>query len=526
MHTLPTHSTTPTPANTPVAAPSASDKPLDPGHAHHKEDEDEEEEAKISHEDETEVTTFRYKSRASVLSRSFRSPELTSHHRLTHRSTEGNLSVVPNRHTPEDEGESEFRSNRFRQSSMSEESSTCNSIEGSKTELSTVAGAEAEKREELVKSPPTKSHPYSRRIDISPRTVSPTSGLGQRSRPKILAYGKATDGEGRSAKTGPALLTRRSTLSAIHTGRRLLPAPPMRRGSFKPQPNATTASTTTTQSKETSLSPLNTSSIPTTTEGSSNSSSSEQVSSFATKLVDSLESMAREKSLQEYGEVDSEMDRGHLAGVRLNTTPSGSTSSIGSSTKEEQLPGSSSAAAAAAAQGKHTVQYKSSAYFSKGKSEFTTIFQSLSLLQFLSPLTRLLPSFHSLLPSPPCPFTLSPSPLTLPPPPLTLLPPPSLPYHSPSLPPSPSLPLSLSLPPSHPPHPPSPLTLPPLPPHPPPLTLPPHSPPLTLPPHSPLSPSPPPSLPYHSPSLPLSPSLPPSLLFTWFLPRDFPMFYS
>lgn len=340
---------TSTPANTPVLA---SEKPLVQQPHEEAEEEEEKEEPKVSQQDDgMEVTAFKYRSRVSVLSRSFRSPEsvgsrLVALHRMSEESLgpqlEGVNQVPPDR---DEEGEKENVSNRFRQASMSEESSTCNSTEGSKIELSNMVGTELNKREELVKSPPTnKSHPYSRRIDLSPRTLSPTAN--HKSRPKILAYGK-TDPEGRMAKSGPAMLSRRSTLSSIQPGRRLLPAPPMRRGSVKPMRHVSSLS----------------SERPAISEKVSDnhvdgSNGSETVNSFAEELVSSLETVAKkEKSLQESeSEAVSESD-GAKDGCVHTTTPRGSSSSINS--KEDQLPANSRV--------KHTVQYNSVAAFSKGE---------------------------------------------------------------------------------------------------------------------------------------------------------------
>ena len=340
MHTLP--AATPTPANTPTIAP---EKPLRQGQSHEEDEEEEveDEAAKNSQKDEeSEVMTFKYKSRVGVLSRSFRSPEsAASRLAALHRTLEnGHDNPSTNQITDHEEGVAE---NGSRQTSMSEESSTCNSIEGSRTELSVGAGGATEpsKREELVKSPSNKSHPYSKRIDISPRTLSPNSN--QRSRPRILAYGKA-DAEGRKTKS-PAMLTRRSTLSSIQTGRRLLPATPMRRGSTRPIQHANSISPS---SEKTTPPPVNQSQT-------SSNGGSDAVSSFATKLVDSLETVASKEKLTRDEQNEEACEGEGPAEPRLHTTPCGSTSSINS--KEEVN-----------SRNKHTVQYNnSSALFSKGE---------------------------------------------------------------------------------------------------------------------------------------------------------------
>lgn len=332
---------TPTPTSTPMVS---SERPLVQDHAH-EEDEEEEgaaEEVKqsLSQPHEEEVTTFKYKSRPSVRSRSFRSHDPAASRLALQRTNSPNpsssVSTGPSTtHRPHEEQEAAGRSDQYRQSSLSEESSASNSVEGSKMELSSVAGEEGSgRREEQAKSPSFRSHPYSRRIEISPRTNSPTT---QRSRPRILSYGKAespSDGSGGGArKTGPGALARRSTLSSMPTGRRLLPAPPVRRG--------TARQTATPSSKK---------STPVLNSVKHGGGGMDAISSFATKLVDSLETVARKENLP-LDDVDEEADGGAREEVpRLQTTPSDSTSSINS--REEQ--GGSSRV-------KHTVLYNSSA---------------------------------------------------------------------------------------------------------------------------------------------------------------------
>lgn len=79
------------------------------------------------------------------------------------------------------------------------------------------------------KIPPTKTHPYSRRIEITPRTASPSS---KQSEPQQLLNRKTE--QDLSPATPPvrknlANLERRRTISSFPSNRRLLPATPVRR---------------------------------------------------------------------------------------------------------------------------------------------------------------------------------------------------------------------------------------------------------------------------------------------------------
>lgn len=392
---------TPPPANTPA---TPSERAPEQGHAH-KEAEEKEDAVEgagrsSNQEEEVEVTAFKYVSRSNVLSRSFRSPESASSHLAAyHRSSEGipgPIVIDTSKQLPEKEGEEGegeevvggLRSSRFRQTSVSEESSTCNSMTGSKTELS-VGGVGG--REELAKSPPmttpvaaTKSHPYSRRIELSPRTMSPTTATAassQRTRPRILTYGK-TDAEGRgtAAKASPAPLMRRSTLSSIQPGRRLLPAPPMRRGSVKLRRRGGNGGGGVTNANASGEKLVVSPSSDRVEKSSGRKDGSEDVDSFASELASSLE-VAREL-LQENSDLESaggvthpgeerEGEDGGAASAAagagdrerlLHTTPCGSTSSVNSAASGGRELEEESRV-------RHTVQYNNnSALFNKGES--------------------------------------------------------------------------------------------------------------------------------------------------------------
>lgn len=358
MHTLPT--TTPSPGNTPVS----SEKLLVGNHTP-QEEEEEGCVAKSPQEEEAEIAPFRYKPRAGVLSRSFRSHESAASRLVAIRRREAesnsNSSADVSHSSKLAGGESESGPDSHGHSSVSEESSACNSVEGSKTELSveSVAGSGSGKREELtVKSQPLKTHPYSKRIEISPRSSSPNV---QRLRPRILSK---ADTENRLAKTGPALLARRSTLSSIPSGRRLLPAPPMRRGS---RPMLVHANSISPSSEKSSPPPSAPAANPNNNDSSSEKVNGETVDSFPTKLVSLLEDVAtKENSSHDnnsFHDNTSDVNPESAASsseYRLHATPNGgSSSSINS--REEQLSGSKV---------KHTVQYKNSALTKKGKHLF------------------------------------------------------------------------------------------------------------------------------------------------------------
>lgn len=332
MHTLPV--ATPSPTN----SPSSSEKTLGEQNQVTPVEEDAMEDTKSSQPEEVEITTFKYKPRASVLSKSFRGLEPpSSRHTATAYKSDGESNTIsdPNQSSEpvaKDENGS-GSSGGMRQSSSSsiitEESSTSSLTEGSKTEVGVLEG---KSREKLT----TKNHPYSRRIDITPRASSPCM---QKSRPKILPYGKS-DKEARTAKSGPAMLVRRSTLASIPTGRRLLPAPPKRRGS-----RTVTHASSSSPSSEKSASPKN-------------STNTDSVNSFATKLVNLLEDVSAKDST-----VTENRESGIHGEACLHPTPAESSSSVNS--KEDQKGEEPKV--------KHTVQYKSSAISKRGKCDYTIV---------------------------------------------------------------------------------------------------------------------------------------------------------
>lgn len=304
-----------------------------------------------SQPEETEVKGFRYKSRANVLSRSFRGPDsAAARFAAAQRGRENGRDVIPTAATTSTIGGKDAVGGG---GAGSEERASVgsDSVEESRGTALNVGVVEGGKGVEgsSKSTTPTKSHPYSRRIDL---TNSPVS---QRSRPKILAYGKLADPEKRRPN---AMLARRSTLTSLPSGRRLLPAPPTRRGLRPASGHANSA--TSPPSDERSES----SNVPTP-------SSALSVNSFATKLASSLgevvdkeeESSICNDRLVGGGEGVFESDdlaESAPAESKFHpTTPRGSVSSLNS---QEDLPPS--------ARGRHTVQYKNSALFSKGTATF------------------------------------------------------------------------------------------------------------------------------------------------------------
>ena len=268
-----------------ISPNSSSENTLGKSLAQQEVEEETDETKKLSN-----VTAFKYKPRANLSSKSFRGCE------------------SPAKKVNEGEKESGYSSDRQRQLSLSEESSASNSKEGSKTELNGVIGGERLKNGDLTKPSVTKSHPYSKRIEISPR--SPPTGV-QQSRPKIL-YGK----DDKNKHGSPAALARRRTLASVPTTRRLLPAIPVRRGGGGAQPKVGNEF----PPKENSL---------------ASNTIRDSVNTFAEELVDSLENIDKNPSPTE-----SDIP----TGPQLHTTPSGSTSSINEQTPNQKV--------------KHTVQYK------------------------------------------------------------------------------------------------------------------------------------------------------------------------
>jgi hypothetical protein len=305
----------------------------------------------LSEEAERGGTPFRYKSRADVLSRSFRGNDSAAARFARRQQIEQNLkSAGSGASTTATSGESnslsveggdgELLSGERAESEKSggkvgsEGSSVCTSAEGSRTELSTGAG----QGEGVAKPHPVKSHPYSRKIDISPIISSP-----QRARPKILAYGKS---DADLKRKSPALLTRRSTFSSASPGRRLLPAPPVRRGSR----TAVLANTTTPSGDDRSGSPSN---APMPAPGGTQS-----VNSFASKLANSLEDhVKKSQDAAKCADGDETSERDALEKPRPHSACPARSESL-SSLNEEPPP---------SPKVKHTVQYKNSALSNKGE---------------------------------------------------------------------------------------------------------------------------------------------------------------
>lgn len=293
-------------------------------------------------EPEREVTTFRYKSRADVLSRSFRGHDSAAARFAVKQKSSQEKSLLGSdaagggsSPSVEGEGEGERPSSAGQHSaagSGSRGSSACTSTEDSRTELR--AGAGEGEDSMAAKTTPIKTHPYSRRINITP-----TTSTQQRTRPKILAYGKSDVDLVRKAKTGPAMLARRSTLASIPTGKRLLPAPPMRRGSRTPS----SSHSITTPSGDEKSEPTSTAPTPVT-------GSSQNVSALP------------EKSVEDHTGSKSEEVVGHSEGelpVEPHPPKTARSESLTSLDTKDGPPPSPKV--------KHTVQYKNSALFNKGE---------------------------------------------------------------------------------------------------------------------------------------------------------------
>lgn len=285
-----------------------------------------------------EVSTFRYKSRANVLSRSFRGHDsAAARFAARYKSEQEVESEGSSTMAAESGGVSDDRGDEagqgsgelVEQASGSMESSTCTSAEGSRTELNAGGGEEGGVLGvESAKPLTVKSHPYTRRIDItSPQNL-------QRTRPQILAYGKP-DMEKQKSKTGPAMLTRRSTLGSVPTGRRLLPAPPIRRSS---RPTSRLSATSLTGDDQPESNP------PTP-------GSMQSIDEFATKLVSSLEGVAaKERSLCD-GVIGENNSASNLLAKPRPRVACRSESLSSLHSRDEQPP---------SPRVKHTVQYKNS----------------------------------------------------------------------------------------------------------------------------------------------------------------------
>ena len=293
------------------------------------------------------VSTFRYKSRADVLSRSFRGHDSAAARFAARQKREQEMNSLESGaslstddaggSSASVEGESVggrpgSAGQHSATGSGSRDSSACTSAEGSRTELNMGAGGGEESA--ATKTPPIKSHPYSRRINITPTTSSP-----QRTRPKILAYGKTDVDIVRKSKTGPAMLARRSTLASIPMGKRLLPATPMRRGSRTPS----SSHSITTPSGDEISEPQSAAPTPVT-------GSSQNVSVLPSKMEKLLDHAGIPKSEEVDGHVGSSEAELPAKPHPPRTTSSESLSSLDA--KEEPPP---------SPKVKHTVQYKNSA---------------------------------------------------------------------------------------------------------------------------------------------------------------------
>lgn len=330
------------PLNTPSLTTSSSDTTLGQRTAVKEEEEETTEGPDTNRTSKTDrkVSTFKYRSQATAVSRSFRGHE--------RRRTSPQDADLANRRLLDGEIESGYSSDRPRRLSPSEDctSSTCES--SSVGEVKVEPGKEClEERESKprtpsTKAPPTKTHPYSRRIEITPRTASPST---KRARPRLLSHG-ITENDSSAAsppspRINPTILKRRSTMSSIPSSRRLLPAIPVRRN-VQPRtssgviqglsPLAGRNSIYEIQDSETDATDLR--GVDVAVDGSPDS-----------KLVNSMQDVRT--CSQDGGGGDS--DKSGRAGSRTNPTPTGSVTSINSKDDRPPTP-----------KVKHTVQYKNS----------------------------------------------------------------------------------------------------------------------------------------------------------------------
>ena len=219
---------------------------------------------------------------------------------------------------------SQSSSSSFKEEKLSEAASSKNK---DNTEVMSTSKSQAL----AAKTPPTKSHPYSRKMDITPRKPSPSV---ERTKPRILCYenGKNDSSPFSSAATSSpkpnrhAQIKRRSTISSPSNRAKLLPATPVRR---KPQEKKPSNDSRHLPSRSAGNSCRNSllieeqpsEDVPSKARPSSSSSSS------SSKLVNSSQDLS--VCGKEGG---GDVGRGRLdvtgLGARKNTTPVGSTSSL------------------------------------------------------------------------------------------------------------------------------------------------------------------------------------------------------
>ena len=292
------------------------------------------------------MTPFTYRSRAAHSnSKSFRetskSPQSNSDSRLVDEeggNENGRGSESATVSSPTDDPAMGIQSS---------EASGTNHVEGTKVD-------EKKPPNPIKSSPVPKTHPYSRKIDITPRKSSSPSV--ERVLPRILSYEKSKDdsspfsSSSSSPKPRNAQLKRRSTINNTSSRTRLLPATPVRRNT-KTQlsigNNLQLPSRSEGNSCRNSLCLIEDVEQPDAAAGGSsvNGGSSVEAVNSKKKLVNSSQDLSMCSKDGSGGRLTPL--GGGLGEARKNTTPIGSTASIDGKTERPSTP-----------KVKHTVQYR------------------------------------------------------------------------------------------------------------------------------------------------------------------------
>jgi len=183
----------------------------------------------------TPVTTpFTYR---SSVSKSFREPSSRGNPSRRPGSSKIEEDETGGKQGPDvaESSSGEQRAAKTIQSSSSKEAK----LRGASSKNKDTEDTPAKPQAPSARSPATKSHPYSRKMDITPRKPSPSMERSERTRPRILSYENSKNGSSpfssavsSSPKPRNAQIKRRSTISSPANRAKLLPATPVRR---KPQ---------------------------------------------------------------------------------------------------------------------------------------------------------------------------------------------------------------------------------------------------------------------------------------------------
>ena len=274
------------------------------------------------------TSTFRYQSRSSIMSRSFRGYDMS-------KPFPQNADLATRRES-DFEIESGSSSDRHGQSSPSDDDVPRSSASSSAVNKLKQHGA---LKEDMLL--PTKTHPYSRRMIGSPQTAFPSKRRPQSRQGAYVPMDPNQECATVPAiRRNPAALKRRSTITSLPSNRRLLPATPVRRD-IQPRKAAGTSKAGNRPigaGNRNSIHVCETQGSDTRRESVSRKGSDVGVKSSHSKLVNSVQ----------HEDNDKEEPIMMNTGSSLNSTPVGIITSVDSKADLQTTP-----------KRKHTVQYKS-----------------------------------------------------------------------------------------------------------------------------------------------------------------------